>query len=103
MTKWCKLDEFFKVSKHQLMEIIKKKKLCKEQINIIVPTNIEKLMFDDEPAVKSLSQSEIEQVKQLLLAYHNLNGTSTNVDTKRQYDGEGNDDNDENVSKKRCL
>lgn len=98
MTKWCKFDEFFKIPKQQLMELIKRRKLFKENINIIVPTTIDNLMFDEEPALKSLSQSEIEQVKQSLLAYQNLN--STNVDIKRQYDAE---ENDENVSKKRCL
>ena len=106
MTKWCKYDEFFKIPKHQLMELIKRRKLCKESINIIVPTTIENLMFDDEPALKSLSQTEIEQVNRSLLEYHNINGSSS-VDIKRPYDGVDGEENDENVvenvSKKRCL
>ena len=116
MTKWCKYDEFFNIPRHQLMELLKRRKLCKESINIIVPTTIENLMFDDKPALKSLSQSEIEQVKQTLLEYHNINDssnindTSKNVDVvdiKRSYDGGDGEENDENVvenvSKKRCL
>jgi hypothetical protein len=110
MTKWCKYDAFFNVPKHQLMELVKRRKLCKESINIIVPTTIENLMFDDKPALTSLSQSEIEQVKLSLLEYHNINDSSKNVDVvdiKRSYDGGDGEENDENVvenvSKKRCL
>ena len=104
MTKWCKFDDFFNIPKNKLIELIKKKKLCKENINVIVPNTIDNLMFDDKPvlASSSLSQLEIDKVKQSLIEYHNnIDINNSNNDIKRSLDND--DDNNDNVSKKICL
>lgn len=104
MTKWCKFDEFFNLPSYKLHDLVKKKKLSKENINVIVPSAIENLMFDDKPALDSLSQSEIDRVKQALIIYQNLGENSSktgSVDIKRPLENDENEN--ENVSKKLRL